>query len=593
MSVTVVSASYRVLGRTFWDRRLPLLFCHLSGEVGFPRQPRLSVLRESASTSVDGFSAWSWSHISSGAHLPLRTYFVHIITKIGIAPFQLIPSSYRLLDGWYVFCKINKLEVPSPEEILYFYGVKANPMRTDRSGLITKYQSIGTVSICGQRQLPREVKEAIVASVVDIITKAAKTDHVQHFEWVLHHPNPLPEEEEILEKFVAAYPDVGVLEASTSRNDTLKSKMLKSWNSRIEVAVDEAKKSYKKRKWKNQTRASWTGKPPPPSTSSSSDVWEILLPTKTGCATPGHSTSGSGGRKSDSSRRAREVPTTWGEQPAQVVPPVGGSIPEAVLEAPTLGFTFLVTPPISHDSLMRAATLKKSQEPEQVTLQKRVTRLSSNKIAQIVNGTRQPLPPGPVLDLPVVSQHLEPLVGKAVAAYAAEMIDSIGRNEAAKSVGEVEKKARSLEEKLTKAVEEKDCAKARMMEKSETILAQTCQVTSLQGHIYKKDLRFKDLEKEMRETAPQLILDATRTANRAADKANRGKIIRKVISMIRGEYLQKYPLIVDSDSGGDTITTTSHSQESTEIETVPSDHETLAFCRAPRAFYLGGQFHTL
>uniref|UniRef100_A0A803QD50 Uncharacterized protein n=1 Tax=Cannabis sativa TaxID=3483 RepID=A0A803QD50_CANSA len=58
---------------------------------------RLSVHGESASVSVDGFSAWSGSHISSGAHPPLRTYFANLITRIGIVPFQLIPSSYRLL----------------------------------------------------------------------------------------------------------------------------------------------------------------------------------------------------------------------------------------------------------------------------------------------------------------------------------------------------------------------------------------------------------------------------------------------------------------------------------------------------------------
>ena len=36
---------------------------------------RLPVLGESASESQDGFGAWSWAHISCGAHLPLRTYF--------------------------------------------------------------------------------------------------------------------------------------------------------------------------------------------------------------------------------------------------------------------------------------------------------------------------------------------------------------------------------------------------------------------------------------------------------------------------------------------------------------------------------------
>uniref|UniRef100_A0A803Q382 Uncharacterized protein n=1 Tax=Cannabis sativa TaxID=3483 RepID=A0A803Q382_CANSA len=95
---------------------------------------RLFTLGESVSINVDGLSAWSWSHISSGPQLPLRTYFANLIAKIGIVPFQLIPSSYRLLDGWYVFYKINKLKVPSLKET-FFYCVKANPMRANRSKL--------------------------------------------------------------------------------------------------------------------------------------------------------------------------------------------------------------------------------------------------------------------------------------------------------------------------------------------------------------------------------------------------------------------------------------------------------------------------
>lgn len=90
---------------------------------------RLSVLGELASESHDGFGAWSWAHISCGAHLPLRSYFAQFCVKVGIAPFQLIPPSYKLLAGWYVWSKLKGIEVPSLEEILFFYEVKPHPMR--------------------------------------------------------------------------------------------------------------------------------------------------------------------------------------------------------------------------------------------------------------------------------------------------------------------------------------------------------------------------------------------------------------------------------------------------------------------------------
>uniref|UniRef100_A0A803NL21 Uncharacterized protein n=1 Tax=Cannabis sativa TaxID=3483 RepID=A0A803NL21_CANSA len=233
----------------------------------------LFVVGESVSISDNGFSAWSWSHISSGAHLPLRTYFANLIAKIGIAPFQLIPSSYSLLAGWYVFYKINKLEVPSSEEIPYFYSVKANPMRIDRSKLgffrldkcldsyclfaewiapmtsgsiflsfanfcawtnifrlaaVLLSQSVRTEEIIKKearyrvfsedqlkRQPPKEVKEAISTILAVIITNAAKNDSALNFDLVSRHPDPLLEEEEISVRFATAYPDVGTPSAST------------------------------------------------------------------------------------------------------------------------------------------------------------------------------------------------------------------------------------------------------------------------------------------------------------------------------------------------------------------------------------------
>lgn len=86
------------------------------------------MLGESASESHDGFGTWSCTHISCEAHLPLRSYFVRFCAKVGIAPFQLIPPSYRLPAGWYVWCRLKGVEVPSLEEILYIYEVKPHPM---------------------------------------------------------------------------------------------------------------------------------------------------------------------------------------------------------------------------------------------------------------------------------------------------------------------------------------------------------------------------------------------------------------------------------------------------------------------------------
>ena len=105
-----------------------------SSEAGLKNIPglmwhRLSVLGESASQSHEGFGAWSWAHIVCGAHLPLRSYFANFCVKAGIAPFQLIPPSYKLLAGWFIFCKSRRLEAPTPEEVLYFYGLKSQPMR--------------------------------------------------------------------------------------------------------------------------------------------------------------------------------------------------------------------------------------------------------------------------------------------------------------------------------------------------------------------------------------------------------------------------------------------------------------------------------
>lgn len=90
---------------------------------------QLSVLGESASESHDSFRAWSSAHIVCGAHLPLRSYFARFYVKVGIAPFQLIPPSYKLLAGWYVWCRAQELEAPSPEDFLFFHELRPHLMR--------------------------------------------------------------------------------------------------------------------------------------------------------------------------------------------------------------------------------------------------------------------------------------------------------------------------------------------------------------------------------------------------------------------------------------------------------------------------------
>uniref|UniRef100_A0A803NL36 Uncharacterized protein n=1 Tax=Cannabis sativa TaxID=3483 RepID=A0A803NL36_CANSA len=85
------------------------------------------------------------------------------------------------------------------------------------SRLTTKFQSINTVSLRGQRQPPREVKEVIATDLAILITNAAKNDNALSSDWVSCHPDPLSEEEEISERFVTTYPNVGTPGASTSR----------------------------------------------------------------------------------------------------------------------------------------------------------------------------------------------------------------------------------------------------------------------------------------------------------------------------------------------------------------------------------------
>uniref|UniRef100_A0A803QHH3 Uncharacterized protein n=1 Tax=Cannabis sativa TaxID=3483 RepID=A0A803QHH3_CANSA len=158
---------------------------------------KLSIMGESASISVEGFSACSWSHISSGAHLPIALLtsentgsFPLDFLPAGCCLFELPPHSVRTEE---IVEKEAQYRAFSEEQL----------------------KNIDTVSRQGQRQPPREVKEAISTNLAVIITNAAKNDKTLNFDWVLRHPDPLSEEEEISERFTAAYLDVGTLGAST------------------------------------------------------------------------------------------------------------------------------------------------------------------------------------------------------------------------------------------------------------------------------------------------------------------------------------------------------------------------------------------
>uniref|UniRef100_A0A803PT69 Uncharacterized protein n=1 Tax=Cannabis sativa TaxID=3483 RepID=A0A803PT69_CANSA len=282
--------------------------------------------------------------------------------------------------------------------------------------------------------------------------------------------------------------------------------MLKSGNTRIKAVVYEDMKSHEKGKRKIKTRASWTHKPPPPSTSLSSDVWEIPPPAMIGRTT---------------------------------------------LDLSSSGF---------------------------------------------------------VLDLLMVNQHLEPVVGRAIAPYTAKMRDSIGR-----SVSELTSEKWAMVLFLVRATWEavnmtielsqlrakdqslasKNEALPNRVERAEAQIVPGAYMTREKAHISLAAMRW------MRETPAQRILDVARATNKETEKVERyhlcclempyiivlhdlwskdhsilhliskadmGKVTRSVISMSRGEYFEKYPFIVDIGSGEGISATTSHSQEFAKIE---------------------------
>ncbi|KAF4358645.1 hypothetical protein G4B88_007895 [Cannabis sativa] len=112
--------------------------------------------------------------------------------------------------------------------------------------------------------------------------------------------------------------------------------------------------------------------------------------------------------------------------PASADPPY----PVVKVKVLSLGFSIPRRPSIlRHKYLTKAGEsstiLKKCNERESINLEKRATHLSSIKIAEIVEGVRQPSSSGPMLDLTVVSQNFIPSVGKVIAPYAAKILDSM------------------------------------------------------------------------------------------------------------------------------------------------------------------------
>uniref|UniRef100_A0A803PTM6 Uncharacterized protein n=1 Tax=Cannabis sativa TaxID=3483 RepID=A0A803PTM6_CANSA len=382
---------------------------------------RLSATGESTSTSVEGFSAWSWSHISNGAHLPLRAYFVKLMAKIGIDSFQLIPSSYKLLGGWYVFCKMNKLEVPSSEEIFYFYSVKANPMRTNKKKLDFFRQDKHPNSYCPIRHTNRTHDLRLPSQSIktaEVVNKVAQygafnEEQLRVEEWIT---TELLRRSSIIENFQNIDP--------------------------VNLRGKRQAPKEEKGKGKVKYRASRIRKPRPASTSSSLDVWEIAPPIKASFTALG-SLALVGGQGENSYRHSGDVQSISYFEGANLEGNSmgGGSDFQhfdryerpgiALGRIPPLDFSFPMRPAVlSHKVLTKmdetTLTLNKHNEREQFILQKRSNRLSVVKTVEITEGIRQPSPSGSILDLVEVTQNLVHRVGREVAPFATKMLEQVG-----------------------------------------------------------------------------------------------------------------------------------------------------------------------
>uniref|UniRef100_A0A803P9F2 Uncharacterized protein n=1 Tax=Cannabis sativa TaxID=3483 RepID=A0A803P9F2_CANSA len=120
-----------------------------------------SSIQESASVNVDGFSAWSWSHISSGAPPP----FENLLRESNCEDWDCtLPADFFIVQTFSQVDAISSVELLTrrskeiaqkkgqyrafSEEQLKVEGLVTTELLR-RSGLITRFQSIDTVSLQG------------------------------------------------------------------------------------------------------------------------------------------------------------------------------------------------------------------------------------------------------------------------------------------------------------------------------------------------------------------------------------------------------------------------------------------------------------
>uniref|UniRef100_A0A803QNS3 Uncharacterized protein n=1 Tax=Cannabis sativa TaxID=3483 RepID=A0A803QNS3_CANSA len=126
--------------------------------------------------------------------------------------------------------------------------------------------------------------------------------------------------------------------------------------------------------------------------------------------------------------------------------------------------------------------------------------MSSIKMDKIAEGTRRPLPQGPLLDLPVVNQYLEPIMALFVERAAKEAWNvTMELSQLRAKVQALTTENEAFSYKLAKTTKEKDIAEARVVDKFGTITTQIRQINSLQEDLRKKDSNIKDLEDEVKE----------------------------------------------------------------------------------------------
>ncbi|XP_062078381.1 uncharacterized protein LOC133782928 isoform X1 [Humulus lupulus] len=81
---------------------------------------------ERVGSPPDGYTSWSPMHCQAGAFLPLHSYFVEICEYFGIAPFQLMPNSYKLLTLLRILHRVLECPPPDALEVYYLFNVESN-----------------------------------------------------------------------------------------------------------------------------------------------------------------------------------------------------------------------------------------------------------------------------------------------------------------------------------------------------------------------------------------------------------------------------------------------------------------------------------